>query len=506
MKKVIIIGAGIAGLTCGIYAGINGFETEIYELHAIPGGECTGWDRKGYYFDGCIHWLVGSKEGTDLHKIWLDTGVLDDSVRIINHDVFSRYEEDGRAVNLYTDADKLEKHLLEIAPEDKKEIKNLVRAIKKMGNMGMPLEKPMDMMSAGDGLKFAAKNLGSFGLMMKYNKITMGELAQKFKNPLLQRAILASMSDYYSSLSLVSTLAGMNSGDCGYPEGGSRPVAKRMEKRYLDLGGKVFYNARVEKILVEDGKAVGIRLTDGKEARADHIVSCADGYATLYSMLEDKYTPETYRTLFGNPQKYPSITSAIVFMGVDAEIPYTFRAVDFKREKPVSLNGITSECVSLLHYGYDKKITHDGKTVMACFYNADYDYWKALYPDKEKYAAEKKKLEDDAVSELVKRFPEAEGKIEVTDVVTPMTYEKYCNAWRGSWMTWVKPGKEVPQYFPGVLPGLENFIMAGMWTMPPGGLPGAAGAGRFAAHRLCVQNGMDFKTNDGARNYKAASA
>ncbi len=61
MKKVIIIGAGIAGLTCGVYARINGFETEIYELHTIPGGECTGWDRKGYHFDGCIHWLMGSK-------------------------------------------------------------------------------------------------------------------------------------------------------------------------------------------------------------------------------------------------------------------------------------------------------------------------------------------------------------------------------------------------------------------------------------------------------------
>lgn len=52
----------------------------------------------------------------------------------------------------------------------------------------------------------------------------------------------------------------------------------------------------------------------------------------------------------------------------------------------------------------------------------------------------------------------------------------------------------MPQYFPGMLPGLDNFIMAGMWTMPPGGLPGAAAAGKFAAQRLCKQNGMEFKT------------
>ncbi|UOO37469.1 hypothetical protein IZU99_09485 [Oscillospiraceae bacterium CM] len=81
----------------------------------------------------------------------------------------------------------------------------------------------------------------------------------------------------------------------------------------------------------------------------------------------------------------------------------------------------------------------------------------------------------------------------MTDVVTPMTYARYCNAWRGSWMTWVKNDRDVPRYYPGVLPGLENFIMAGMWTLPPGGLPGAAAAGRFAAQRLCLQNHIAFR-------------
>jgi phytoene dehydrogenase-like protein len=132
MKKVIIIGAGIAGLTCGIYARLNGFDTEIYESHGIPGGECTGWDRDGYHFDGCVHWLVGSKPGTSLNSLWRETGVIDDSVRIINHDVFTRYEEDGASVTLYTDADKLEKHLLDIAPEDKSAIKELCKMIRQI--------------------------------------------------------------------------------------------------------------------------------------------------------------------------------------------------------------------------------------------------------------------------------------------------------------------------------------------------------------------------------------
>jgi hypothetical protein len=61
-------------------------------------------------------------------------------------------------------------------------------------------------------------------------------------------------------------------------------------------------------------------------------------------------------------------------------------------------------------------------------------------------------------------------------------------------MTWMTAKKAAPQYYPGVLTGLDNFFVAGMWALLPGGLPGAAAAGRFAAQRICLQNGVEFKT------------
>lgn len=493
MKKVIIIGAGIAGLTCGIYARQSGFDTEIYEMHTIPGGECTGWDRKGYHFDGCIHWLIGTKEGTSLNKMWRETGALGDSVNIINHDVFCVYEEGEKSVKFYTDTDKLEKHFLEIAPEDKKQIKKLIKSMRNMGNMGMPIDKPMDMMTAGDGIKYAARNLGAIMEVSKYGKLTMRELAEGFANPMLRRAMLAVFSGGYNTMAFVSTLAGMNAGDCGCPEGGSRALAARMEKKYLGLGGKVYYKSMVEKVLVESGSAVGIKLKDGKEITGDYIISCADGYATLKSLLGDRYTPEVYDKLYGNPDKYLTPTCSIVFLGAGANVEGP-RMTVVRRKEPISISGVNSDFVSMLNYSYEKSFAPEGNTVMACYYEADYDFWKALSSDEDKYKAEKKKLEQDAIAAVISGYPETEGKIEVTDVVTPLTYEKYCNAWRGSWMSWVGVTGEAPQYFSGALPGLENFIMAGMWTLPPGGLLGAAVSGRFAAQRLCMQNGMEFKT------------
>jgi phytoene dehydrogenase-like protein len=55
MEKIIIVGGGIAGLAAGVYALKAGFEAEIYEKNPVPGGECMGWNRKGYHIDNCIH-------------------------------------------------------------------------------------------------------------------------------------------------------------------------------------------------------------------------------------------------------------------------------------------------------------------------------------------------------------------------------------------------------------------------------------------------------------------
>ena len=379
MKKVLVIGAGIAGLTCSIYLRRNGFETELYELNHMAGGECTGWDRGEYHFDGCIHWLMGSKPGTELNALWRETGGLDDGVEIINHEIFGRYEEDGRSVNLYTNADRLEKDLLEISPQDGGEIRKLCGAMRALAGFDMPLDKPMDMMGISGGMGYVAKNAGKLMKLSRYSKMTMDEFAAKFKEPILGRAFLAAIPGYHKATALVATLGSMHGGDSGYPLGGSRAFARRMEQKYLDLGGKAFYNARVEKIVVKDGRATGLRLADGREVTGDYVISCADAHATLYDMLEDQYTPDVFRNLFEHPKNYPTPTSTLVFMGVGCEIPMDCRAITIKRKARVNLGGSESDTVDLMNYGFDSTMAPEGKTVMACFYDADYDYWNELH-------------------------------------------------------------------------------------------------------------------------------
>ena len=92
---------------------------------------CTSWKRKEFVFDYCIHNLPGTG-GTALKKIWEEHEALKE-VEILNYDVFVRIEDsEGNLLNIYTDLDKLERHLKEISPEDSKVIEDYLKASRSM--------------------------------------------------------------------------------------------------------------------------------------------------------------------------------------------------------------------------------------------------------------------------------------------------------------------------------------------------------------------------------------
>ena len=96
VKKVIVVGGGIAGLSAGIYALKAGYEAEIYEKNAIAGGECMGWNRRGYHIDNCIHWLTGTDPDTKLWKVWKTVGAIDEDTEYANTTRFYSSRLNGR--------------------------------------------------------------------------------------------------------------------------------------------------------------------------------------------------------------------------------------------------------------------------------------------------------------------------------------------------------------------------------------------------------------------------
>ena len=130
MTDVLILGGGVAGLSAGIYSLMNGHSVTICEQHTIVGGNLTGWNRKGYHIDNCIHWLTGTNPNSGLYKMWEELGALGDDIKIIQSDKLYTYEKDGKNVSLWRDIDKTVDEMLAIAPEDEKRIRKFGNNVK----------------------------------------------------------------------------------------------------------------------------------------------------------------------------------------------------------------------------------------------------------------------------------------------------------------------------------------------------------------------------------------
>jgi len=103
-ESMIIIGAGLGGLSTGCYAQMNGYKTQILELHEIPGGCCTRGNAM--IFASTVHqWLLGSGPGNEMHQIWREIGALD-SKEVRHPEIFNIVTAlDGRSVRFYSDPD-----------------------------------------------------------------------------------------------------------------------------------------------------------------------------------------------------------------------------------------------------------------------------------------------------------------------------------------------------------------------------------------------------------------
>ena len=241
MSKVVVVGAGIAGLSAGIYALQSGFDVTIFEMHTIPGGNCTSWRRRGYLFEGGLHWLTGSDDRQPLNKVWRNLGAIDGKTKIYRRDPFSVYEQSDERAFLYTNPDQLKKHLLALSPDDRKEISGLCKDIKRFAKMPMPvLDIKGVKVLEKSGMSVAAffRMLPAILRMPKLGKITVSDYVKRFQSPLIRGLLENVVGEDFPVSSMFFTLGTLAAGDGGYLEGGSLKMTKNMAQRIESLGGK----------------------------------------------------------------------------------------------------------------------------------------------------------------------------------------------------------------------------------------------------------------------------
>ena len=497
-KKIVIIGAGISGLAAGWYARMNGYSAEIYESHAIPGGLCTSWKKGEYTFDGCLHWLTGSSSADNFFLLWQELGAIQGSV-IHNHEEFYRFtSQEGKTLILYTNIDRLEKHLLEFSPADHEIIKKLCDLIRKFSKFKAPIDKAYELFNFFDIARMIWR-MRSFMKDFKYcNSISIGEFAEGFKDNFLREVFpIALGSGEMSMLGFIVTMALLNNNAGGYPKGGSLKFAKTIEKRFIDLGGKILYGRKVAKIIVENGKACAIQLVKGEVISADYVISSSDLHSTIYNMLDARFIEPQHEELFQKAELYPS--SVQVSFGVNMNFSNEPDCVawNYKLESPLIIGNQKNEWLMIRNYNFDETLAPKGKTIVECLLHIkDFDFWEALYSDKPAYKSEKERIGRKVAEEIEKRYPGFTASIEEMDVATPMTYVRYTGNYRGAYMTWIMTPRLMKEHqiIKKSITGVQNFWLAGMWTMAPGGVPTAAKSSRDVIQLICSKDKRKFRT------------
>jgi len=494
-KSIIIIGAGVAGLAAGCYAQMNGFRSKIFELHEMPGGLCTAWERKGYTFDGCIHYLFGSGPGQPFYHVWEELGAIQDRA-MIHHDEFMRITDGkGKTLIVYCDPDQLEAHMKELSPRDGKLIEAFIRGIHTFKNFDMAMlqEQPRSTMGPNEWRDFGLKVLPFARPLARWGMMAAQNFGESFRDPFLRRAVPL-MFAWPECPVMVgqSLLAYLHTHNAGFPTGGSLEFARAIERRYLALGGEIQYQAQVQKIIVEDGRATGVVLYDDSVHHADYVISAADGRGTIFDMLGGQFVDkDIHRTYDG---QLPIHSMIQVSLGINRDLSAEPHWVQYLLDQPMTIGGMVHDTIGVKHYGFDPSLAPPGKAAVIVMLKSEHSYWQRIYGRK-LYDTEQIQVCEQITGFLEHIYPDITQDIEVKDVATPMSYERYTGNWLGSTCGWLLTKDTMRMMIQGLtktLPGLNGFYMAGQWVEPGGSVPVVAMSGRNAIQLICHEEDREF--------------
>jgi phytoene dehydrogenase-like protein len=386
-----------------------------------------------------------------------------------------------------------------LSPADIKLTKEFVRHFTGRDMMGAMSLKPAELTGFFDKLKMIAAILPLMGAIRKYGNMTIQEFALGFKDPFLRDAVRFAIDSpgwpmlRFPMIALAGfTKAGVQ--DAGAPLGGSQQVVSRMAENYQTLGGKIQYQSRAIDVIIEKDRAVGVRLEDGSEHRADIVVWAGDGHKVIFDILGGRYLDDEVRSIYR--EWTPVLPLVHVMMGVNRDMSSEPHRIIFEVENPIDIAGEKHRWLCFLHHCFDPSMAPPGKSATEVWYATRYDYWEDLAHGRVEYEAEKKRIADYTIAELDKRWPGFASQIEVVDVPTPATYFRYTGNWQGSPDGWyITPENMKRQAMLRSLPGLSGFYMVGQWTIPFSGTVMAALSGRQLIQLLCKRNGKPFMTS-----------
>jgi phytoene dehydrogenase-like protein len=495
----IIIGSGMAGLFAANLLAKKGRRVLLLEKHSVPGGYTTNFERKGFRFDASNHFIGGGEPGGMAYETLAKIGA-EHRVEFLKHECFGFIVDEARGIeyhppwqlNEYVDL------LAKLFPQEESGIRGFYEKYESLlkGLFVHLANREGDSEERGGGITKAMEEY--LGLKGKSAKDLMdGYVSEPELMGMMAGLMGGSLGVTYEELDATIFVMGeiasrMRGGFTHYPKGGSGTMTRTLAELFQENGGTLLLNREVTKLTFSNGLADGIIAKDRKKghisARARCVVAACD-LTTLVNKLcpQGAFPPDYVKSV---NQRVPGRSCVMLFAGLDIDLrergitDFEFVRTWGKTMTPSLLEEIMREgdyskvpsAHVAIYSNLDPSCCPEGKSLITTIDLADPELFERSLGPGRKRGKAYKELKKRVTSQLLEKaaralgIPDLERHVEVLEVATPITLERYTGNRGGSFVGWKWNAEQAADdHFPQESP-IGNLFLCGHWVSPGGGV------------------------------------
>ena len=503
---VVVIGAGMGGLTAAAVAAKAGLSVFSAEMNGAPGGCVSGFSRNGFQFETAVHWL--NLFGPDGPARKLLSYLLPSVPETPRPQTIRRFKGETFDYTLTENPDALRDTLIRDFPRDEK---GLVRFFDAARQMGVAFKRLTQMMQGPQTLAlnerfrlFCATTAAGLPFM-RYGGWSAERGLRHFFPSGGPGRMFCSEAALLSCLVPIGWIYTNNYHLA--PKGGAATLARELSKTVGAYGGDIRLNTRAVRIVMERGRAVGVVFEDRDkkefEVSCKYVIAACDTEYLYTQLLPESVVP---RRLVRNIRRADLYDSAVTIslglnrpardFGVGEEMIYLTKD-DLPRAEQDGGDPRDARITLLSSASADPSLAPPGKGTLTIYLPAKlslYDGWHTAegFSKTAAYRELKQQYADTVIKRIEHALmPGLRDSIEVCDVASPVTYLRYTGNRDGTIMGTRMSFKNLLRGVSGYQSPVRNVLIGGQWAEYSGGIPTAIRAGANAAMMILKRESPD---------------